>query len=455
MFDSTPQGGAPESGAPEPGAGRQRIAVVGAGIAGLSAAWLLSQRHDVALYEASAELGGHCRTVDVNLEPGGPQVPVDTGFMVFNERNYPRLAALFRYLGIETQPSDMSFAVSARDGGFEYAGGKRLGGLLAQPANATRATFWRMAIDILRFNRAFVAGPVPAGLALGQLLERGGYSRAFRDLHIVPMAAAIWSGTAGQILDMPCETLIRFFRNHGLLQISGRPRWRSVAGGSRSYVRRLATVVSGRIHRGARVTAVIRDSAGVEVALAGGKRERFDQCVVAAHADQALSLIARPSETERRTLGAFRYQRNTAVLHRDPRLMPRRRAAWASWNVIVGDREAPVFVTYWLNRLQRLDPSRPVFLSLNPSREPAPSAVIARFAFDHPQLDGAAIAAQARLPELQGMARTWFCGSYFGFGFHEDALASGLAVARAFGLVPPWESAPGFDAPASRVSIAA
>ncbi|MBL8662334.1 MAG: FAD-dependent oxidoreductase [Candidatus Odyssella sp.] len=434
------------------------IAVVGSGIAGLSAAWLLSQRHRVTVFEAAARLGGHANTVEV--EAGGRRIAVDTGFIVYNERTYPNLTRLFRHLGVATAASDMSFGVSVGGGRLEYAGDRRLAGLFAQRRNLLRPGFWRMLADIVRFYGACreLDSEAAGGATLGDLLAEGRYGRTFRDAHLLPMGAAIWSGTFRSILDMPAASFLAFCRNHGLLQIGGRPQWRTVAGRSRDYVNRLAAGISGPVHLNAPVRAIRRGPDGVELALAGGGRARFDRVVVAAHADAALRLLADPSEEERRLLGAFAFQPNRAILHADAGLMPRRRACWSSWNYLAdkpGDDEAPVFVTYWLNRLQNLGAAPPLFLSLNAARRPREESVLAEFAYDHPQFDGAAIAAQAALPRIQGARNTWFCGAWTRYGFHEDGLVSGMTAASALGAEAPWLApAPAAAAEAPAPSLA-
>jgi predicted NAD/FAD-binding protein len=420
---------------------RRRIAIVGAGIAGLGAAWALNRWHDVTVFEASGHAGGHAHTVDVEL--GGETVAVDAGFIVYNERNYPNLTRLFVEIGAPTQPSRMTFAVSAEDGRLEYRGSTR-GLFLENPSNLARREVWRIVRDILRFYRAAPALLETADPAwsLGDCLSAGGYSSAFVDHHILPMGAAIWSTSPARMLQFPAVSFLRFCANHGLLDLAGRPRWRTVTGGSREYVRRLIAPFAGRVHTGRQIAAIDRTPLGVSVRDCDGRTEMFDEIVLAGHADQSLALLgAGASSIERRVLGAFRYEKNHAVLHTDARLMPRRRALWAAWNYMSGrdDRlSASASVTYWMNCLQNLRTSEPLFVSLNPIREPHPAGVLRRFEYDHPSFDAAALAAQTALPEIQGRNRTWFAGSYCGHGFHEDALASGFAIAAALGAPAPW-----------------
>jgi uncharacterized protein len=410
---------------------RQSIAVVGSGISGLSAAWLLSRRHDVTLYEADARLGGHAHTVAVEGEA------VDTGFIVYNEPNYPNLTALFRHLGVETTATDMSFGVSLDDGALEYSSTK----LLAQKRNALNPRFLKMLLDVMRFYRE--GRRIPPELEGGGLcrlddyLRRQGFGRAFQEDHLLPQAAAIWSASLRDIREFPAAALLRFFDNHGLmLPVGKRPVWRTVVGGSARYVERLAAGISGEILTGRPVAAIHRGPEGVGVEDTAGDVRGFDHVVIAAHADQALKMLASPSENEAALLGCFRYSRNRAVLHRDAGAMPRRRSAWASWNH-VGRRGRDGGVTYWMNRLQPLPADKPFFLSLNP--EQTPDGVLHDQVYEHPLFDGPAMLAQRRLWSLQGRRRTWFCGAYFGSGFHEDGLQAGLAVAEQLGGVHrPW-----------------
>lgn len=432
-----------------PGAerGRQRIAVVGSGISGLSCAWLLSQRHEVELFEAEPRIGGHSHTVDAPCDGGSH--PVDTGFIVYNEPAYPNLSALFRHLDVPTQASDMSFAVSLDQGALEYAG-TDLNGLFAQRSNLLRPRFWTMLRELLRFYReAERDAPLCGDLSLDDYLDARGYGRAFRDDHLYPMGAAIWSSTPAEIGQYPVAAFVRFCANHGLLQVRDRPVWRTVVGGSREYVRRLTAGFAGRLHRDEPVTALAREPGGVRLRTQRGSwTAAFDQVVLATHADQALRLLATPSEDERRLLGAFAYTRNLAVLHSDPALMPRRRRVWSSWNYLAGRARAgqpaqTPTVSYWMNRLQPHLPqgreARPLFVSLNPGVEPRPEHLIRTEVYEHPRFDAGAIAAQRELWTLQGQQRSWFCGAYFGSGFHEDGLQAGLAVAEALGGVRrPW-----------------
>jgi hypothetical protein len=417
---------------------RKNIAVVGTGISGMAAAWLLSQRHEVTVFEQDRRVGGHSNTVTVDT-PGGA-VAVDTGFIVYNERTYPNLTALFAHLDVSTAPSEMSFSVSLDGGRLEYSG-SGLAGLLAQKRNLLRPRFWAMLRDLVRFYRdapGDLAAADASGATLGAYLDAGGYGEAFRRDHLLPMAAAIWSAPAGAMSAFPAASFIRFFDNHGLLSLRDRPQWRHVVGGSRTYVDRLTRDYADRIRLGAPVAGIHRDADSVRIRDRSGQVQLFDDVVIAAHADQALAMLANPTPSERRLLGAFRYGRNTAVLHSDTRLMPRRRAVWSSWNNMGhASSTSPPTVTYWMNRLQRIPGDEPFFVTLNPQGEPRD--VWRTETYDHPVFDTAAIAAQAQLWSLQGERKTWFCGAYFGAGFHEDGLQAGLAVAEALGGVRrPW-----------------
>lgn len=397
------------------------------------------------MYEKEDRPGGHANTVD-----SGAGSPVDTGFIVYNAPCYPNLVALFDHLGVPTRPTEMSFAASLDGGRVEYAG-HSLGTLFAQKRNLLRPRFWRMLADLLRFYReapGLLADPEGEALTLGRFLDRGGYSDAFVRDHLLPMAAAIWSTPAEAMRDHPAAAFVRFCENHGLLRITGRPVWRTVEGGSRTYVRRMLEDMPGALRLNRTVEAVTRESGGrVLVRDRRGVIEAHDHVVFATHADQALALLEDAAPQERALLGAFGYERNLAILHDDAGLMPKRRSVWSSWNYLSqtggsgGDSDDDaVCVTYWMNRLQGfLPPDRNLFVTLNPIRPPRDGSILRSFLYDHPVFDMAALAAQKELWSLQGGRNTWFAGSYFGSGFHEDGVQSGLAVAEALGGVRrPW-----------------
>ena len=418
---------------------RPRVAVVGAGIAGLSAAWQLAPDADVVLYEADQHFGGHAHTVDLTLD--GITHGVDTGFLVFNEATYPQLLKLFSQLQVPTAPSEMSFSVQLPDTGLEWSG-CNLDTVFAQRRNLLSPRFLGMLADLLRFNR-LCTGIAQAGAEAGlnqpieDFLAEHRFSETFRDAYLLPMLGCIWSCPTDQMLRFPVATMIRFCHNHGLIRVSGRPQWHTVAGGSREYVRRmLAGIPDARC--GLPVRALRRVSPGTAVAGVwldtDAGSERFDQVVLAGHTDQSLALLGdHASRDERAVLGAIRYQRNHAVLHTDAALLPRRRKAWAAWNyeraLGAGQAQASVCLHYLINRLQPLPWQTPVLVSLNPARPPDPQQVHGQFDYAHPVFDAAAIAAQSRVAGLQGTAGVWFAGAWTRYGFHEDGLQSGLAAA--------------------------
>ncbi len=406
---------------------------MGAGISGLTVAHALHRRHEVTVYEAAGYPGGHTNTVRV--EAGDGTYDVDTGFIVFNDRNYPNFERLLRGLGVAWQPSVMSFSVSAESEDFEFAGTPR--GLFAQRRHLVQPRFMRMISDYRRFNRE--AGRLLTGEgegpSLGDFLERHRFSRLFIDRLIVPQASAVWSADPSQMWSFPARFLAQFFAHHGMLSVRGRPAWRTVVGGSHAYVRALTAPFRPRIRLSTPVTAIRRDEDGVEVAARGHEPERFDQVVVAAHSDQALRLLEEPSDREREILGAIPYQVNEAVLHTDRRLLPRRRAAWSSWNFHLLDEPiGRTTVTYHMNTLQALRSERDFCVTLNRTERIDPGEVIRKIPYAHPVFTHAGWAAQRRHAEISStLRRTHYCGAYWGFGFHEDGVVSALRVAEQLG----------------------
>lgn len=418
-----------------------RIAVIGGGAAGLAAAWTLSKRHETVLYEAADYVGGHANTIDIGI--AGRQIPVDTGFIVYNERNYPNLTSLFRTIGVKTEDSDMSFSASLDAGRVEYFGSPL--GMFAQPTNLCRPDHWRMLRDIRRFGkeaRALLADRDCGSISMGALLARNGFSDAFARNYLLPMASAIWSSTLETILDFPARSFLRFFASHGLLDLKDRPQWRTVSGGSREYVKLMIETGDFAVRPSTPVRSIERRFDGVTVRTGTGDAEHYDEVVMATPADRTAAILgADASQLERKLLSAIRYLPNRAVVHADTRLMPKRRRVWASWNYLArddGDDASGIFVSYWMNRLQNLPVSRPVIVTLNPVQEPASDLVFDEFLYRHPQFDLEALEAQDLLPMIQGVNRTWFCGSYCGYGFHEDAMQAGFAVAGALGSPAPW-----------------
>jgi predicted NAD/FAD-binding protein len=408
-----------------------RIAVVGSGVSGLVCAHLLSPRHEVVLFEAEARLGGHVHTVDV-AGPGG-DTAVDTGFIVFNTRTYPNFVKLLARLGVASQESDMSFGVRSEKRDLEYAC-EDLGTLYAQRRNLLSPRFHRMVLDLLRFYRE-ARELLEEGPEIGLLdwLRRRGYSRAFVEDHLLPMVGAVWSSSRAGVGDFPARFLVRFFENHGFLQVRDRPGWLTVRGGSRAYVQAILEGFGGEVRSSSPIASIQRQDGGVRVTPGRGAAERFDHVILACHADQALGLLADPSPVERELLGAFPYRANQVLLHDDDAVMPRRRRAWSSWNYHLDDEARPgASVTYWMNRLQRLPAERPYFVTLNRSQAVRPERVIRELEYHHPVFTAAGIGAQARHPELVDHRDTSYCGAYWRNGFHEDGVVSALAVCRRF-----------------------
>jgi predicted NAD/FAD-binding protein len=430
----------PQNGILPSAAGRLSVAVVGSGISGSAAAWALRDVHDVTLYEKAPRAGGHTATVEVDYD--GRRIAVDTGFIVYNEPNYPNLTALFATLGVETHPSSMSFSLSLDQGALEWRGGP-FTSLFAQKRNMFRPSFLLMLREILRFNRTCLAdrdaGRLSA-MSIGEYLDWRGFSPGFTNNYLMPMAAAIWSAPTAKMLEFPADHFIQFFDNHRLVYSSPHP-WRSVTGGSRVYLDKLLAPLGDRLKLGRGIRAIRRDGRKVHLTEDDGTVRVYDKVIIAAHSDQTLALLVDPTEEERNVLSAVPYKPNRVILHRDAALMPKRRKVWASWNYLRSSApgaEAQVAVTYWMNSLQAIDPACPLFVTLNPEREPDPRLVFAEFTYDHPQFDARSVDAQRRLRTLQGNVGTYFAGAWTGYGFHEDGLSSGLAAAEALGGVVPW-----------------
>jgi predicted NAD/FAD-binding protein len=410
-----------------------RIAIVGTGIAGMVAAHKLHPEHEIVVYEAAARLGGHSNTVAVEDAMGG-SLAIDTGFIVFNDRNYPNFEALLAELGVESQRSHMGFSVSDGER-FEYSGTPW--GLFARPAHLVSPSFLGMLRDWRRFNREARAliGMNGTAPSLGAWLEQQGFSQHFIDRLIVPQAAAVWSADPEQMWSFPASFMAEFFDNHGMYSLRDRPRWRTVAGGSRSYVAAISAPWRHRVRLAAPVRRIERLPGGVRIEAEGCESERFDEVVIATHSDQALALLADPSEPEREVLGAIPYQRNEAVLHTDTSLLPRRRTAWSSWNFHLADGPPRgSTVTYWMNNLQRLQAEREYLVTLNRGDEIDREKVLRRFEYDHPVYTAEGVAAQARHGEISGVRRTHYCGAYWGWGFHEDGVVSALRACE--GIAP-------------------
>lgn len=416
------------------------IAVVGSGISGLSAAWLLSKKHQVTLYDKNDYPGGHSNTRTVIID-GGP-VAVDTGFIVFNEKTYPNLIAFFDHLKVETAPTNMSFAVSAGGGDYEYSG-SGISGFFGQRRNAFRPRHYRMLADIRRFFREPVqlVAVDQQDISLGDFLSKGGYSKGFIQDHILPMGAAIWSTPSEKMADFPLRSFLQFFDNHGLLQFTDRPKWRTVRGGSQNYVKALLDDSNIDFRAETPIDRVRRTESGISIRTFDGRLFEHDEVVLACHSDEALDLLADADLQEENILSGIRYSRNEAVLHTDRSVMPMRKKLWSAWNFIrpeSGCDRLPM-VSYWMNKLQPLDCDTDVFVTLNGSEIIREKDVLYKTSYMHPVFDRAALIAQKALWSLQGRRNTWFCGAYFGSGFHEDGLQAGLAVAEQLGNVRrPW-----------------
>ena len=408
-----------------------RVAVIGTGISGNVAARHLSETHDVTVFEANRYVGGHTHTHDVVW--GGKHYAIDTGFIVFNEKTYPQFIQLLETLGVESQETEMSFSVSSLSSGLEY-NGHSLNTLFAQRSNLLSASFYRMIRDILRFNQTATdcLSNDAADMPLGEFLRQEQYGREFIDHYILPMGAAIWSTDVGQMQDFPARFFIRFFHNHGLLNVSNRPRWFVIKGGSKQYLTPLTKSYQNNIRLGAAVERVQRSNGGWDVYVKQGKPEYFDAVFVAAHSDQALSMLATPSVAQQEVLGAIRYQENEAVLHTDTSVLPRRKRAWASWNYRIPEKNRDrVVLTYYMNRLQGINAPVDFCVTLNDSSAIDRSKIIQRIVYEHPVFTTETIAAQERQRDVNGQG-LYFCGAYWRNGFHEDGVVSALNAIRHF-----------------------
>lgn len=420
---------------------RERIAIVGTGISGMASAWFLSREHDVTVFEKDDRVGGHSHTVMV--DEGQSQIPVDTGFMVYNEVTYPLLTRLFHELDVATKPTSMSFSVQHVGEGLEFNGGS-LNLLFGQRRNLFNLRYWRMLAQIARFNRETVAelgNPAYGDMSLRDYVKARGYGDDFLRWYLSPMAAAVWSSPPERIDEFPARTLMRFWHNHGFLGLDTQHPWRTVSGGSRCYVEKLIKPFEQNIHRGAGVRAVSQASNGVQVTLNDGSHREFDRVVIAAHGDQALRMIADPTGLESELLGRFRYQENEAVLHTDARFMPKTRRCWASWNYRIEAGGKLHSTHYWMNELQGLSDREQYFVSINPSSPPAEESIKRRLVYEHPLFDLEAVAAQDRLPALHAAGdetKRYFCGAWQRYGFHEDGLWSAVNVCAEILGRDPW-----------------
>jgi predicted NAD/FAD-binding protein len=410
-----------------------RVAIVGTGVAGLTCAHLLHPEHEITVFESSARPGGHAHTIDVR--EGGRAHAVDTGFIVYNERNYPIFSSLLRELGVATRPSDMSFAVSDETAGIEWRGSSPAS-IFAQPANLARPAFLRMLRDVTRFNRAareLLEHGADLDYTLAEFLADGRWSKGFHDWYLIPMGSAIWSADPAVFTDFPAVAFARFFFNHGLLGLGDRPQWRTILGGSQTYVRAILEPLGERVRLDTSVTRVQRTSGGVELATSRGELEPFDHVVIATHSDQALAMLDEPTDDEREILGAIKYRANTATVHTDDALLPTRPRARASWNWRQGRNGAPPTLTYDLSRLQGIASTRPICLTLNGLDAVRPEHVVETMVYEHPVYNVEAMKAQRRHAEIDGRRGVSFAGAYWGYGFHEDGARSAVEVARRLG----------------------
>ncbi len=418
-----------------------RIAVVGSGIAGLSAAWLLHKEHEVTLLEKDNRFGGHAHTVDVKEDAVSDPVSIDSGFIVYNSYNYPNLIGLFEALDIKTQETDMSFGLSLSDGGFEYAGSLR--GLFAQPLNFAKPKYWRLLIDLFRFYKSATKEVErgPKDETLGQLMIRIRMSKTFINEHMLPMAAAIWSCPSQTVMQFPARSFVKFMNNHKLLDFSGRPVWRTVSGGSRNYVSKIIQDLKTSARCNISIEKIQRTKKGVMIYIEDETPQIFDKVILATHADDSLKLLSDASDYEQNTLSQFCFQENKVILHSQSTYMPKRKSAWSAWNYLSNaSNHTELCVTYWMNKLQSLPEKLPFFVTLNPFNDTPIEKPLREFTYFHPVFDQKAIDAQNQLNTIQGPSNTYFCGAWTRYGFHEDGILSAVAIAKAFDVTIPWDS---------------
>ncbi len=418
---------------------RQRIAIIGSGISGIGAAYLLHQKHDITVYEKNDYVGGHARTL--NIDYNGEKISVDTGFIVFNHKNYPNLTALFAQLKVPSHKTSMSFGFKAEDGSLEW-GAESINAVFAQRRNLISPKFYRFICDVFKFNRQAVAeANRHPNITLGGLIAKLGLGDWFARFYILPMGGAIWSTPLHDMLNFPAKFFVNFFEAHGLLSVNGQPQWYTVTGGSQVYVERLIAGFKNKIRLSCGVVCVTRQNGKIQIADSLGETHEYDHVVFACHAPEILALLGDPIEIEKSTFGVFRHQKNTAILHKHSAIMPRRRACWSSWVYHARNKpgQEPIAVTYWMNYLQGIDNQYPLFVTLNPHEAIPEADIFDRHDFYHPIYDPASVAAQPKIAALQGHNNTWYCGAYNRHGFHEDGLASAVDMAARMGVSPPWQ----------------
>lgn len=431
----------------------KKVAVIGSGISGVSAAWFLSQEHQVTLFEKNPKVGGHTNTIELEIE--GKTQPVDTGFIVFNTPNYPLLTAMFEHLQVKTQDTEMSFSVSVNKGDLEYSG-NNLNTMFAQRSNLFSVDHWKMIREILRFNKQAKSDLDSrnfAGMDLGQYLKLYGFSDRMRDYYLLPMAAAIWSCPVEQMMKFPINSFLRFFENHGLLNIEDRPQWESVVNGSHEYLKAILALQAFDVKVNQAISQVHKTDLGLVITSVDGKKHVFDEVVFASHGDETYGMLSDDLKNDFAPLQHFKYQENIAYLHSDIALMPKRKRAWAAWNYLrdIDNRTTgknssdtssnSVAVTYWMNLLQNINCKTPLLVTLNPTTLPKDELTHQKIVYEHPVFDTAAMAAQSQMKDLQGKNNLWFCGSYLGYGFHEDGLKSSANLAELWNIALPWQKA--------------